>query len=433
MHRKSYNNFIFDYLNKEFTEIIDSNNYTILVNLFIKYLNYDFKTTAENKAWIKNNVNNVAPEIFLYLLSEFIKKEKIIENYSLPIEIINKLLTINSYYIYDFESIKKFKENNFLFKDDIILNPELENEIYKDIPSNYNILEKSIYIYLKLCSILDYDDEEFLNHPYTFNEAYYKNISNLTKVTPINNKVICYTFNAIYAKFLTNLGLKVNIKALYTDTLSDTHSSLEYNVDNFMISADSTKSILKGDINNININNKLNGIISINENKNTKNSFNKILNDVYENFKAKELEKNNFFTKLLDEYQNNDDINEEIPFDEKLRILFKALNTTTLKGLKAIRYSEKLCSILFDLKDFKYHINAVIIQNNNPTNDNSFKMASYVFAVNYIELDPFNPHNNIYYIYNPPNDISLITPAKLQTLLDSNKYEHINDHYIMGF
>ena len=139
------------------------------------------------------SIRGVPIAYFLYAVLSFFN-EKINDlggNYG---EIIQKRLDIIA-------EDKRVKLVNECYKSNdpnlerVSVNPELKDAIFKDMPSYYRHGLKetlAIFIYLKLCKLLTYDDE-FLAENQTGEAALkHEDINHIREITPSNNKVVCY-------------------------------------------------------------------------------------------------------------------------------------------------------------------------------------------------------------------------------------------------
>lgn len=86
------------------------------------------------------------------------------------------------------------------------INPQLKREVYEDMPSDLTTEEKAVYIYAKLCSVLEYDDGiiEIEGKRISKIEKSRFDKSALESIKP-NGKIICYDFARICARFLNEL------------------------------------------------------------------------------------------------------------------------------------------------------------------------------------------------------------------------------------
>lgn len=80
------------------------------------------------------------------------------------------------------------------------INQELKDFVYKDMPENLTAEEKAVWIYMKLCTVLHYNDEKFFDE----NWSCEINTSMLENIKP-NSYVVCYDFSRVYAKFINTM------------------------------------------------------------------------------------------------------------------------------------------------------------------------------------------------------------------------------------
>lgn len=79
------------------------------------------------------------------------------------------------------------------------INDELKEYVYRDMPEGLTSEEKAIWIYMKLCKTLNYDDSRYLG-----NVSNKINISLLESIRP-NSKLICFDFARVYAKLVNSI------------------------------------------------------------------------------------------------------------------------------------------------------------------------------------------------------------------------------------
>lgn len=161
------------------------------------------------------------------------------------------------------------------------MNQELLDYLLKDINAYQTKLEKAIYLYIKLCKLFTYDELFYIMNYQGDITNYYENFDNIKSVSLTNNKVVCYTFNFIYANLLDIIKVKYKIQDYSKDKTSKGHANLIFFIDGFQVIADSVTSILMGDLSNAKLNFPLNGLIC----KNKESEFNKILNRIYSSSK----------------------------------------------------------------------------------------------------------------------------------------------------
>lgn len=98
---------------------------------------------------------------------------------------------------------KEIKRNSVIIgkedEPDWKINDELKEYVYKDMPENLNSEEKAVWVYMKLCETLQYDDSRVFEG--NDNRI---NINLLENVKP-KSKVICFDFARLYAKFINSM------------------------------------------------------------------------------------------------------------------------------------------------------------------------------------------------------------------------------------
>lgn len=80
------------------------------------------------------------------------------------------------------------------------INDELKEYVYKDMPENLSSEEQAVWVYMKLCQTLHYDDRQVFEN----NKDNKINVDLLESVKP-NSRVICFDFSRIYAKFVNSI------------------------------------------------------------------------------------------------------------------------------------------------------------------------------------------------------------------------------------
>ena len=113
------------------------------------------------------------------------------------------------------------------------INESLYDAVLKDMPQNFSVEEKAMYIYCKLCNELSYDNGYFYRN--RLGENRYTNKfekENLEEIKP-GDKVTCWDFARIYTKFINQLNENIEaviisegqnkghfLTGIYTDNVS---------------------------------------------------------------------------------------------------------------------------------------------------------------------------------------------------------------------
>ena len=157
------------------------------------------------------------------------------------------------------------------------MNSELLNVLFSNMPDNLTKVEQAIFLYIKLCKLLSYDELFYAMEEDAI--TYHEDINNLNKINLTNNKVVCYEFNLLYAKLLDILGIKYQIQDYSINKTRKGHANLIFKSDNLEVKVDSVTSILMGDLTNAKLGYPLVGLTC----KNNPQELEHIISKVYSN------------------------------------------------------------------------------------------------------------------------------------------------------
>lgn len=236
--------------------------YNINNPIFSKFFDPDFDFAS----YAQKQNNSFEFRKILYALSVFEDEFGLEYFFEMPQTIHDRIEQLNEYKFGDFANVD-YVLNDKLSPMDIydtpVVNPELKEFVFRDMPKDLNKLGQALYVYYKLCHTLQYDDQ-YYNEAYTLvKNTPHRDIKDTIQVTPSNNAVICTEFTAIYAVLLRDLGIipHVHVRKMenpfsatdgqyskYNFPYDGTHVWVEMNVDQFVVRADSTPSIIAGDL-----------------------------------------------------------------------------------------------------------------------------------------------------------------------------------------
>jgi len=334
------------------------------------------------------------------------------------------------------ERIKKLSQDptvqliNQLYKSNdpsiekIKINPKLREAIFKDKIKSHSPLENAIYIYIKMCKLLTYDEEFMASNQTGPLATIHEDISHIYEITPEDNKVVCYEFSAIYSSLLKEIGIPSEIVKASNDytKYGGEHTKVRFKDLGRIITVDSATSILFSDIFAAKINLPLIGINI--EKGNERKRFSEIpsiVKSIYKHIAEEENDLNlnvkNLDT-LLNEYENETDNILSVSFKEKLDILIRMINSTKLKGVDAYSYllylknnvlihdsNIKISIIRDDTKDIRT-LRAIIVIRGFDEND-----EEYIY----------------YYSFMPGQPLTPISLGQLQLMFNTNKLGYINE------
>lgn len=398
--------------------------YTIPIKLFFDFLESSEESYETFFKDDRNDFCSIDKRIFIYGLIDFFNKNNILKNYIVPSRIRERYKEISSYQKIDIESFFR-KEDEYSSKyfdlNEVTIEQGLREEIFKGMDDNFTPLQKAIYIYIKMCMLLSYDEEYFVYDQTGDVTLKHKDIRNLSNINLKHNEVVCYEFNALYAKFLTELGIDYEIDGNISCEFGDGHQSLIFYCDKFIVSADSVTTILEGDLINAKINNKLQGINCLNENQSTKKEFETLVDSIYKLIidEQKDVNKSvSDFDNLIDVYKTSSENRGEvkIPLEEKIHILIDKVNNLKKSKVDAVGYISNLKHIIFNEYELRNNFQFSIIRKNESldTNENKASLCS-IFTLNFNNIYAY-VENNIYFMYVPYGELKLISIEQLNDM-----------------
>lgn len=214
------------------------------------------------------------------------------------------------------------------------INADIKNFVLKDMPSDLTKLEKAIYIYSKLCKILDYDMEYYNDNA---NKKFIAEES-ISDVDLSNNNVVCYTFSYIYSGLLREIGIdQIKEAKINKGEFVNKHASVEFVVDNIVIMADSTHAGAEiGDLTTLKVENKINGLRCSQFNIEKQNKVNQAKNKVEMILeKEKTDEETNYFLPSQERLDSMTSIDKYILFNDLVA-------ATPLTGVSLLGYIQVL-------------------------------------------------------------------------------------------
>lgn len=430
----SYDKFLEKYQDFIYKVLIDGVNYSIPFDNMINLMRLnDDKFNEICKDDNIKDINGIPKEHLIYATCKFIRENNIIDNYELPDNFVKRHSSIYSKQVIDLEAINKYVVTTDVKYKEIKIDSDLENAIMDGFPYDASELEMAIYIYIKMCKVLTYDEEYYVVNQMGVAVEKHRSTSHIASITLQNNQIVCFEFNIIYAKFLNMLG--INFTSNYVSSIGEAygegHANLDFRCGKYLVKADSVTSILHGDIANSKINLPLEGISCLNKNLNTQNEFKKAYQHMYNLIASQEKDFNNkhvpyvqSLDELLDEYTNKTNNMKEVPLDERLSILIDKVNKKEMVGIDALSYVQHLRKILFNEEERKNNVKIIIIRNNKPFDKDKVAMPSVIVALNK-EGFKNNPNETVYFYYNPNKELIAVTSEELQSRFNSGTFEYI--------
>lgn len=382
--------------NKTIQAKVDGITYNIPANKIVELLELDTKT-LDDYINTPNRKGSISKEAFLYIVRRFIIREELMDNFIFPENIEKRITDIVNYEILDFESQNTYLSDGNSLTSKTNLNPELIEAITKDIPANYSTLEKAIFIYIKMCKILSYNDEFFAAKQRGLAAEKHRMIDYIETISPQFPEVVCYEFNAIYAKMLHSLGINFQRECFsWKNKYGDGHENLSFRVGKYIIEADSSRHILTGDLFNAKVGNSIKGLKCRNQNFDTYMDFDEILRKVYKDIKK---EDKSTFSEALKEYEELTNAKQaHIPFNTRFDLFLEKIRTSSFNVLNIMSYILRLVNVLFTEEEREHYIDFEIIRDNNPKDEDKIVATCGIITMNEKGILKDEEHNK-YYIY----------------------------------
>ena len=401
---------------------VDGKSVTLPVDNIITFLNLsldDLKKICTTDP--DGKIGQLSKPEFAYAASEYLKKNKVTENYVLPDNIEKRIGFLTSGQYIDFSAVNKLMETKDTLYKKVKLNPDLHDAIIEKMPEGISGLEKAAYIYAKMCTILTYDNRFMAANQEGEAAEKHKSLDYVSQISPENNEVVCFEFNMIYAKMLDEQGLhfKSEYENMIGEDYGDGHANLEFRDGKFIVQADSVASILGGDIARAKLGLPLTGFECESPNKRTQKEFQDKVNAMYELVQSQEREN--------DPWNEYDSLTENlypVEFDEKKAILLDRLKSTNLRGIDAMTYALQLRTALFSEQERRDNISVVVLRNNAVNGEGPKLEAGAVIAMNGSNFDDQSSETSYYYL-SSNRELSYITLEDVKSRLNDGTFEYI--------
>lgn len=393
----SFNKFFNDFKDNAYQISIDGFDIVIPLLGMINFLR--LKEDYYLKCLSLDTISNTKVEYFIYALTKFIVDEHILDNYVMSEDMIDRISKLICNEVIDVESLNQITKTIDKEKDKVKVNERFHDYIMSDM-EGLSLLEKSIYIYIKMCKSFTYDEEFYASGQTGLPTLKHRDINNIEKIDLTNNKIVCYEFNAIYAKFLSELGINYISITRGGNEYGTGHAYLTYRIGKYLINADSVESIIRGDLFQAKLNLPLNGLVCKNANLDTKSEFSSIVDKVYKRFIGYNTSSNISFEDIKNEYESLCS-KRSIPLEERASILINKVNGADLEGVDSLSYIIHLNNLLFTSLEKKKNMVVSLLKHN--LGDDKVGV-SVIFTINKSDVNK-NSDENKYIYYEPKNKL----------------------------
>lgn len=418
----SFSNYADKHVDDQYELEIDGVSYQVPVGRLIALMKMDndeFAEMCENAE--VSEIEGIPKTQYVYMTYRYFLDNDLLNKFEVGKEIRDKYRDIKNFARVDFQAFDKLLETKDTLYKEIELDKDFHDYIMNGMPDGATDIEKAVFVYLKMCRTLSYDEEFYArNQPADMHSS----IDLVQHINLDNKDVVCYEFNLMYAKFLDELGIK--FASDYTNVVGEEygsgHAKLTYRCGKFLVEADSVTSILDGDMVNVKLNRPLQGLKLLNKFYGTRNEFGEIVSKMYE--LVAQNDKTHYIPsmeELLEEYHEKTDNIRPISFDEKIGILANRLNTVDFSGIDGYGYALALNKSLFDSDERAGKCRCTILRNN--LGHRVRPIA--IYTINKMDFE-MNPEENTYYYFTPVGGLSLTTQSEIQGRFDRGELTYVN-------
>lgn len=257
---------------------------------------------------------------------------------------------------------KEYIEANINSSHGIRVNEDLKKKIVGEMPESYTDLEKSIYIYMKLCETLSYDGDYYYKDQVKDKnkQGIHENVSRLESINS-EDGIVCYEFDYIFDDLLQDYDIKYLEKHNINEgRFSDSHKNSTFMADGTIVFADSTRSADEGDLINVKIGNNTNGIRCENYSLELQEKFRQAKEKV-----ISELNKNPNRVSYSEIVKKYDTLarERELKSADKISFIFSELNKTNLSGMDLFSLENMLEQHILKEDGIRKHFHRSLCQN----------------------------------------------------------------------
>ncbi len=343
---------------------------------------------------------------FLYAIKLFLEDERILKRFLVPQNVIDNYNDLVDSVNVDLEALNKYLITVDTLYQKVSINEELYQALIEGT-DGLTILEKAIYIYIKMCRLLTYNEEYYAFNQQGKVSLKHQDINYIQSINLTNNEVVCFEFNLIYSFILNKLG--INFKSNYLkcngEEYGKGHVNMCFRCGKYLISIDPCASIITSDMMQAKLNQPLSGIKCFNQNSQTRQEFQHMVMQIYKLFDKRK-------------HYNFNDLISQKSFYERLQIFFERVNSINLKGIDGISYFFYVRSKLFNSEERSKMLPVSIIRNDNTKN----KLEMVLIILTVIS------DKNMYYCYSPQNGLIVVELEDLQRMFDLHIFNYIGSN-----
>lgn len=370
-----------------------------------------YNTFLENDTidlYYDGKTHTYSTRVVAYMIVSFMERERILAKYLIPDAVYHRYIDLKNLKTIDFESINKNEKSNDynqegISRADLVnLSDDITSILDSDIPKTSSNLEKAILKYIRLLSVLEYDQEYFSSNKLEMQD-------NLDKVKDITLESNIVTPKDILV-IMTYIFKKLDIKY----TVDGNKVSFKYG--EYVLELDLSDDALLKDFAAVKRGEQITSIRCINVNAITKKKFDDYMNDINRRHLIG-VKKKNDFDRYLAEYKSKY-ASKSLSRKERLALFFKILSSSSLMGTDAVIYQTDMFNKFF-------YDNDGITMNIISGSKNNYREYAYVPVV---ILSVINGNEYIHFIIdvNSKEIISNVTTEELKNSFDDKTFAYID-------
>lgn len=399
-YKMSLARFADDHAGEDISMMIDNHECVVASESIFNLLNMDveeFNDFLENG---KSSFGGVKKEEFVYILVNYIKKNKLKELYVLEDLVLSRIQAFQNNELIDIEAFNQLLTTDVV-SDDVLVNNSIKERILKNVPQTLNDLERVLYVYIMLYETYSYNPKLFTD------EHHQEGVKEFSK-----------TFANILNRF------KVNYEIL---SETPTNFKIKFRVGKYLLLLNARHEE----------NDRLTGIKCMNLNKQTTEDFKEEFKSVSKMFgnvddeevivddevkvEPEVIEEEVDLDALIKEYNSLNPPKVTISLKTRISILLDKIETAKVHGADALAYVLLLRKNLFTYRERDHNFDYKIIYNH------SSEETCGLLILNATSMKE-NPESNVYYLFMPPNGLFKKNPESAKLKLETGEYEEIEKY-----
>lgn len=377
---------------------------------------------------------NVQDDVDLYAFLDFYNN-KLDKKFILDDKLVDNIKKVKLKY--DVTAYSKHDFGNSEIIKDCHINEEYKKKILKDVNDYSKVgIDQVLYLYLRLCKDFYYDSSVYAEEEKGPVTDKHKDPNYIEKLGENNRAVVCYSFTALYAKFLEELGIKYEIKSKDTlgyiidaETYANGHQFINVLTPPYNIALDSTKGVIETDLFNVKMHIDPKGIQLWSDDR-LKSTFDERLGAAVDVLYGEESKENDEIIKEYDrlfiQYKTIKDSG-ILSIDQRLTILEDfVLKCKNFKGMEGYSAFVNLRKLLFTKPEQKKNIYLKIIGYQEPDVEKPFKKPLIIVVKNKYDYN-YQPELNEYGYFSPGHRIIPMPKETVEELIAEGKFYGIKD------